>query len=72
MKPLEQRGVVDPNLNVYRTRNLMVADMSIVPKNVGINTNNIALAVEEKAAVIISYILGVQISLNKLESRSVC
>jgi len=35
MKPKEDQGVVDARLNVYGVTNLKVADLSIVPKNVG-------------------------------------
>jgi alcohol oxidase len=35
MKPRAEQGVVDAQLNVYGVTNLKVADMSIVPKNVG-------------------------------------
>ncbi|KAI9744333.1 MAG: hypothetical protein M1818_002485 [Claussenomyces sp. TS43310] len=46
-------GVVDRHLNVYGTQGLKVVDLSIVPTNVGANTNNTAFAVGEKAAMII-------------------
>lgn len=35
MKPEADQGVVDARLNVYGVTNLKVADLSIVPKNVG-------------------------------------
>jgi hypothetical protein len=35
MKPEADRGVVDTRLNVYGVSNLKVADMSIVPLNIG-------------------------------------
>lgn len=60
MKPLKDGGVVDSALNVYGTRGLKVADLSIVPRNVGANTNNTALAVGEKAALIIANELQLQ------------
>jgi len=60
MKPREAKGVVDGQLNVYGTRGLKVADLSIVPENVGANTYNTALVVGEKAAVIIGGELGIQ------------
>jgi alcohol oxidase len=61
MKPKEKGGVVDKNLSVYGTKGLKVADLSIVPENVGANTNNTALAVGEKAAVIIGNELGIKV-----------
>ncbi|KAF8896175.1 hypothetical protein BD779DRAFT_1668010 [Infundibulicybe gibba] len=59
MKPRDQGGVVDPKLNVYDTQGLKVADCSIAPANVGSNTYNTALAIGEKAAVIIAEELGI-------------
>ncbi|KAJ8071418.1 hypothetical protein OCU04_001739 [Sclerotinia nivalis] len=61
MKPREKGGVVDAALNVYGTRGLKVCDLSMVPENVGANTNNTALAVGEKAAVIIGKELGIEV-----------
>lgn len=61
MKPREQGGVVDADLNVYGTTGLKVADLSMVPENVGANTNNTALVVGEKAAVIIGKELGIKV-----------
>jgi alcohol oxidase len=61
MAPREKGGVVDGNLNVYGTEGLKVADLSMVPENVGANTNNTALVVGEKAAVIIARELGVKV-----------
>ena len=61
MKPQEKGGVVDQNLNVYKTRGLKVADLSIVPENVGANTNNTALVVGEKTAVIVGNELGIKV-----------
>lgn len=61
MKPREQGGVVDKELNVYGTRGLKVADLSMVPGNVGANTNNTALAVGEKAAILIAGELGLKV-----------
>lgn len=53
MKPREKGGVVDSRLNVYGTRNLKVADLSICPANLGTNTTTVALLVGEKAASLI-------------------
>ncbi|EGG10759.1 uncharacterized protein MELLADRAFT_93496 [Melampsora larici-populina 98AG31] len=58
MKPREKGGVVDSCLNVYGTRHLKVADLSICPGNVGANTNSTALMIGEKAAVLILEDLG--------------
>ncbi|KIW82742.1 hypothetical protein Z517_01985 [Fonsecaea pedrosoi CBS 271.37] len=58
MAPREQKGVVDASLSVYGTEGLKLADLSIVPENVGANTNNTALLVGEKAADIIIRELG--------------
>ncbi|TFK69860.1 alcohol oxidase [Pluteus cervinus] len=59
MKPREQGGVVDSRLNVYGIQSLKVADLSIGPANVGANTYNTAIAIGEKAAVIIAEELGI-------------
>lgn len=40
MAPREEMGVVDPYLNVFGVQGLKVADLSIVPENVGANTCN--------------------------------
>ncbi|CAE6431149.1 unnamed protein product [Rhizoctonia solani] len=61
MKPKEQGGSVDARLNVYGTQNLKVADLSIIPGNVGSNTNSTALVVGEKAATIIAEDLGLKL-----------
>ncbi|KAH9837702.1 alcohol oxidase-like protein [Rhodofomes roseus] len=53
MKPREQDGVVDSNLNVYGVSGLKVADMSIAPSNVCANTCSTAIAIGEKASTII-------------------
>lgn len=58
MKPREEMGVVDPSLNVYGVQGLKIADLSIVPRNIGANTNNTALAIGEKAADILVKELG--------------
>ncbi|KAM3459040.1 hypothetical protein MY3296_000187 [Beauveria thailandica] len=59
MAPREKGGVVDKDLNVYGTQGLKVADLSIVPENVGANTYNTALIVGERAAEIIGKELGI-------------
>ncbi|GJC90442.1 alcohol oxidase [Colletotrichum liriopes] len=58
MAPREQKGVVDPSLNVHGVAGLKVADLSVPPENVGANTNNTALMIGEKAADIIIKELG--------------
>ncbi|KAJ6556755.1 GMC oxidoreductase-domain-containing protein [Mycena vulgaris] len=58
MKSLAQGGVVDNKLNVYGIANLKVADMSIAPSNVNSNTYSTAVAIGERAAVIIAEELG--------------
>ncbi|KAJ1301181.1 hypothetical protein OPQ81_003592 [Rhizoctonia solani] len=58
MKPKEKGGCVDPRLNVYGTSNLKVADLSILPSNVGANTYSTALLIGEKAALLIAEDLG--------------
>ncbi|KDR75994.1 hypothetical protein GALMADRAFT_139756 [Galerina marginata CBS 339.88] len=60
MKPREKGGVVDERLNVYGVEGLKVADCSITPDNVGANTYNTAIAIGEKAAVIIAEDLGIK------------
>ncbi|EIN11097.1 alcohol oxidase-like protein [Punctularia strigosozonata HHB-11173 SS5] len=60
MKPREDGGVVDAELNVYGTECLKVADMSIAPGNVGANTYSTALVIGEKAALIIAEYLGIE------------
>ncbi|KAI0104647.1 GMC oxidoreductase [Nemania sp. FL0031] len=61
MAPREQKGVVDGDLNVYGVKGLKVVDVSIVPENVGANTNNTALMIGEKAADIIIRELGLRL-----------
>ncbi|KAF8717358.1 GMC oxidoreductase, partial [Rhizoctonia solani] len=61
MKPEKQGGCVDPRLNVYGTTNLKVADLSILPSNVGSPTYSIALMIGEKAAVLIAEDLGLKL-----------
>jgi alcohol oxidase len=52
MRPFQDGGVVDKDLNVYGVQGLKLCDLSIIPENVGANTNNTALMVGEKAAEI--------------------
>ncbi|KZV71491.1 GMC oxidoreductase [Peniophora sp. CONT] len=61
MKPREQGGVVDGQLNVYGTKGLKIADLSICPDNLGTNTYSSALLVGEKAADILCGELGLKV-----------
>ncbi|KAF8607376.1 alcohol oxidase [Ceratobasidium sp. AG-I] len=61
MKPIEEQGCVDARLNVYGTQNLKVADLSVIPGNVGANTNSTAMLVGEKAATLIAEDLGLKL-----------
>ncbi|PPQ69188.1 hypothetical protein CVT25_006966 [Psilocybe cyanescens] len=60
MKPREKNGVVDSRLNVYGTQSLKIADCSITPGNVAANTYSTAIAIGEKAAIIIAEELGIK------------
>ncbi|OAX37943.1 alcohol oxidase [Rhizopogon vinicolor AM-OR11-026] len=71
MKPEEDQGVVDDRLNVYGVTNLKVADLSIVPKNIGTNTYSTALLIGEKGAMIIAEDLGIDCSSCKSRWGSV-
>ncbi|KAL9712335.1 hypothetical protein Ac2012v2_003572 [Leucoagaricus gongylophorus] len=53
MLPQEKGGVVDTRLKVYGTKNLRVADLSIVPLIVGSHTQSVAYGIGEIAADII-------------------
>lgn len=75
MRPREEGGVLDKDLNVYGVSGLKVAgkenlnsatwavltktDLSIPPENVGANTYNTALVIGEKAALIVAKELGI-------------
>ncbi|KAL2069366.1 hypothetical protein VTL71DRAFT_15704 [Oculimacula yallundae] len=61
MAPRDELGVVDRFLNVYGVSGLKVIDLSIVPENVGANTNNTALMIGEKGADIIAGELGLRL-----------
>ncbi|KAE8449238.1 hypothetical protein EG329_008405 [Mollisiaceae sp. DMI_Dod_QoI] len=61
MRERSRGGVVDGLLNVYGTSGLKVVDLSVIPENVAANTNNTALVVGEKAAVIIGRELGIEV-----------
>lgn len=58
MAPKDQLGVVDETCSVYGVRGLKIADLSIVPKNIGANTNNTALMIGEKVADFVIQELG--------------
>ena len=66
MAPREENGVVDERLNVYGTKALKLADLSIAPENVGANTNNTAITIGEKAADIIIKDLGLGQAASRL------
>lgn len=53
MMPREKSGVVDPELRVYGTQNLRVADASIIPIQIGGHPSMTVYALAEKAAEII-------------------
>ncbi|RYP04331.1 hypothetical protein DL764_004524 [Monosporascus ibericus] len=69
MAAVNEMGVVDPMLSVYGVEGLKVADMSIVPENVGANTNSTALAIGEKAANIFIRELGLDLSEHACQTR---
>ncbi|EMD37265.1 hypothetical protein CERSUDRAFT_105302 [Gelatoporia subvermispora B] len=50
MLPRDKNGVVDPDLRVYGTANLRIADLSIVPLHVAAHTQSLAYAIGEKLA----------------------
>ena len=54
MMPLEQGGVVDPDLRVYGTANLRVVDASIIPIIIGAHLQTSVLGIAEMAAQRIS------------------
>lgn len=58
MAPKENNGVVDPTLSVYGIQGLKIADISILPSNIGCNICNTSLAIAEKAADIFIQELG--------------
>ncbi|KAI5117293.1 hypothetical protein M0805_006815 [Coniferiporia weirii] len=53
MLPKEQNGVVDANLRVYGTKNLRVADLSIVPLHISAHCQAAVYSIGEQAADII-------------------
>ncbi|KAF9447615.1 GMC oxidoreductase [Macrolepiota fuliginosa MF-IS2] len=53
MLPREKGGVVDTRLKVYGTKNLRVADLSIVPLHFGSHSQSVAYGIGEIAADII-------------------
>ncbi|KAL0571104.1 hypothetical protein V5O48_010851, partial [Marasmius crinis-equi] len=60
MLPLQYGGVVDNKLRVYKTANIRVADLSVIPLHIGAHMQATAYAVGELAADIIK---------NKVEFR---
>lgn len=78
MRPFEEGGVVDKDLNVYGVGGLKIVgksltpprerwrinpeiDLSILPENVGANTNHFAMTVGEKGADIVGKYLGIKV-----------
>jgi len=53
LMPRNMSGVVDPNLRVYGTANIRVADASIMPLLISAHTQTAAYAIGERAAEII-------------------
>ncbi|KAF8872796.1 GMC oxidoreductase [Gymnopilus junonius] len=53
MLPRDKRGVVDPNLKVYGTTNLRVADISIIPLHIAAHTQATAFMIGEKVADVV-------------------
>ena len=47
MLPRDKNGVVDPRLRVYGTKNLRVADLSVVPLEIAAHTQATAYFVGE-------------------------
>lgn len=54
MLPREKGGVVDPQLKVYGTENLRVADISVMPVHISSHPQSTAYFIAEKAANIIA------------------
>ncbi|KAG1841534.1 GMC oxidoreductase [Suillus subalutaceus] len=48
MLPKELNGVVDPQLKVWGTHNIRVADLSVIPLHVGSHTQSVAYALAEQ------------------------
>ena len=57
-----QGGVVNPELNIHGVKGLKTTDLSILPKNVGVNTCNIVMGVGEKAEDLVARDLGLVVS----------
>jgi len=53
MMPRNKNGVVSPELIVYGTKNLRVADLSIIPLHIAAHTQSTAYVIGEKAADLI-------------------
>ncbi|KAF5336812.1 hypothetical protein D9758_015847 [Tetrapyrgos nigripes] len=53
MLPREKNGVVDAHLKVYGTKNVRIADLSIVPLHIAAHTQSTAYVIGERAADII-------------------
>ena len=57
---LKVAGMAESILFRYKVRFTLFLDCSIMPSNVGANTYNTAIAIGEKAAVIIAEDLGIK------------
>ncbi|THV01184.1 alcohol oxidase [Dendrothele bispora CBS 962.96] len=53
MLPRDKNGVVDSDLKVYGTKNVRVADLSVVPLHIACHTQSAAYVIAERAADII-------------------
>ncbi|PPQ79176.1 hypothetical protein CVT25_002799 [Psilocybe cyanescens] len=53
MLPRKKGGVVDPQLKVYGTKNLRIADISIIPLHINAHPQTTAYVIGEKVAVFI-------------------
>lgn len=60
MAPRAEGGVVDARLGVHGVEGLRLADLSVLPVNIGCNSNSMALALGEKAADLFLEELGLR------------
>lgn len=50
MLPKDKQGVVGPDLIVYGTKNLRVADLAVIPLHIAAHTQATAYAIGEKGS----------------------